>query len=60
MTPLRWHASSAALDWPILFEANNEVMIAPFDERKPGVYPILLNRNDETKSVKSFSGIAAT
>jgi predicted enzyme related to lactoylglutathione lyase len=43
-----------ALEWPILFEAPDEVMIAPFDDRKPpGVYPILFNRNDDPKSVKN-------
>ncbi|MEP7083058.1 MAG: VOC family protein [Chloroflexota bacterium] len=29
---------AAALDWPILFEAEDEVMIAPFNERHPGVH----------------------
>jgi len=33
---------ATALDWPILSESDDEVMIAPFDERKPGVYPIAL------------------
>ncbi len=44
---------SAALDWPILFEEADEVLIAPFDERKPGVYPLLFLRNDDPKSVKN-------
>ncbi len=44
---------AAALDWPILFEADDEVMIAPFDERKPGVHPILFGRNEDAKSVKN-------
>jgi predicted enzyme related to lactoylglutathione lyase len=44
---------AAALDWPILFEAEDEVMIAPFDERHPGVYPMLFNRNADIKSVKN-------
>jgi len=42
-----------ALEWPILFEADDEVMIAPFDDRKPGVHPILFGRNDDPKSVKN-------
>ena len=43
-----------ALEWPILFEAPDEVMIAPFDDRKPaGVHPILFNRNDDPKTVKN-------
>lgn len=44
---------AAALDWPILFEAEDEVMIAPFQERHPGVYPMLFNRNADIKSVKN-------
>ena len=44
---------SEALEWPILFEADDEVLIAPFDERRPGVHPILFNRNDEPKSGKN-------
>jgi len=44
---------AAALDWPILSESDDEVMIAPFDERKPGVYPILFGRNLDAKSVKN-------
>ena len=44
---------SEALEWPILFEADDEVLIAPFDERRPGVHPILFNRNDDPKSGKN-------
>jgi hypothetical protein len=44
---------SAALDWPILFESDEEVLIAPFDERKPGVFPILFLRNPDDKKVKN-------
>lgn len=43
---------SAALEWPILFESEDEVMIGPFDERKPGVFPILFMRNPDEKRVK--------
>jgi predicted enzyme related to lactoylglutathione lyase len=44
---------AAALEWPILFEAEDEVMIAPFSERHPGVYPMLFNRNGDIKRVKN-------
>ncbi len=44
---------SAALEWPILFESDDEVMIAPFDERKPGVFPVLFMRNPDDKRVKN-------
>ncbi len=44
---------SAALDWPILFESDEEVLIAPFDERKAGVFPILFLRNPDDKKVKN-------
>ena len=44
---------AAALDWPILFEAEDEVMIAPFNERHPGVHPMLFNRNADIKRVKN-------
>lgn len=42
-----------ALEWRMLFEADDEVLIAPFDERRPGVHPILFNRNADTKTVKN-------
>jgi hypothetical protein len=44
---------SAALDWPILYESADEVMIAPFDERKPGVFPVLFLKNPDDKRVKN-------
>ena len=44
---------SAALEWPILFDSEDEVMIAPFDERRPGVYPVLFARNPDAKVVKN-------
>jgi predicted enzyme related to lactoylglutathione lyase len=44
---------AAALDWLILFEAEDEVMIAPFNERQPGVHPMLFNRNLDVKVVKN-------
>jgi hypothetical protein len=44
---------SAALEWPILFDSEDEVMIAPFDERRPGVFPVLFARNPDDKRVKN-------
>lgn len=44
---------AAALDWPILFESDEEVLIAPFDERRPGVFPVLFLRNPDEKRVKN-------
>jgi Glyoxalase-like domain len=44
---------SAALDWPILFESEDEVLIAPFEDRKPGVFPVLFGRNPDGKRVKN-------
>lgn len=44
---------SAALEWPILFESDDEVLIAPFEERHPGVFPVLLLRNPDQKRVKN-------
>ena len=44
---------SAALEWPVLFESEDEVLIAPFDERRPGVFPMLFLRNPDRKRVKN-------
>ncbi len=44
---------SAALEWPILFESDDQMMIAPFDEREPGVFPVLFMRNPDDKRVKN-------
>jgi len=44
---------SAALEWPILFDSEDEVMIAPFNERRPGVFPVLFARNPDDKRVKN-------
>lgn len=44
---------SAALDWPVLYDSEDEVMIAPFDERKPGVFPVLFLKNADQKRVKN-------
>ena len=42
-----------ALAWPILYEDDDQVMIAPFEERHPGVFPILFQRNPDEKRVKN-------
>ena len=44
---------SAALDWPILYDSADEVMIAPFDERKQGVFPVLFLKNPDDKRVRN-------
>ena len=44
---------SAALDWPILSESDDGVMIAPFRDRRPGAYPIYFQRNPDDKRVKN-------
>ena len=44
---------SKALDWPLLFESDDEVLIAPFEERKRGVFPVLFLRNPDDKVVKN-------
>ena len=44
---------SLALGWPILVDTPDEVMIAPFNERKPGVFPVLFLRNPDEKRVKN-------
>jgi hypothetical protein len=44
---------STALSWPILFDSEDEVMIAPFEDRQPGVFPVLFLRNPDDKRVKN-------
>lgn len=44
---------AAALDWPILNDTGDEVMIAPFREPHPGAYPVLFMRNPDEKVVKN-------
>jgi len=44
---------AAVLEWPILFDSEDEVMIAPFDERRPGAFPVLFARNPDDKRVKN-------
>jgi hypothetical protein len=44
---------SAALDWPILSQSDDDVMIAPFEEPKPGVFPVLFMTNPDDRVVKN-------
>jgi len=44
---------SAALDWPILSESEDEVMIAPFQEPHPSAFPVLFARNPDAKRIKN-------
>jgi hypothetical protein len=46
---------SAALDWPIVQQDDDEVMLAPLREHPPpaGVYPILFVRAPDAKTVKN-------
>ncbi len=46
---------SAALDWPIVQEDDDEVMVAPSRERPParGVYPLSFFRVPDAKTVKN-------
>jgi hypothetical protein len=42
-----------ALGWLVIAENQDGVMIAPFDERHPGVYPIWFQANPDDKVVKN-------
>jgi predicted enzyme related to lactoylglutathione lyase len=46
---------SAALDWPVVQEDDDEVMVVPSRERPPapGVYPLLFVRASDAKTVKN-------
>ena len=46
---------SAALDWPIVQQDDDEVMVVPSRERPPapGVYPLLFVRAQDAKTVKN-------
>ena len=44
---------SAALSWPVLYETEDQAMIAPFEDRKPGVFPVLFARNPDEKRLKN-------
>ena len=42
-----------ALDWQIISDSPDEVMIAPFAEPHPGVFPVLFLRNPDQKASKN-------
>jgi hypothetical protein len=42
-----------ALGWPVIAESDEGVMIAPFEERHPGVFPVYFQANPDEKSVKN-------
>ena len=44
---------TAALGWPVIAESDEGVMIAPFEDRHPGVYPLWFQVNPDRKSVKN-------
>ncbi len=44
---------TAALGWVVVEESDEGVMIAPFDERRPGVYPVYFQANPDDKVVKN-------
>jgi glyoxalase superfamily protein len=44
---------TAALDWLVVEESDNGVMIAPFDEPHPGVFPVYFQANPDDKRVKN-------
>jgi predicted enzyme related to lactoylglutathione lyase len=46
---------SAALDWPIVQQDDDEVLLAPSRERSPapGVYPLLFGRSPDAKTIKN-------
>ena len=46
---------SEALNWPIVEQTEDEILVAPTSERSdvPGVHPILFGRNPDTKTAKN-------
>jgi len=44
---------TAALGWLIIAESDEGVMIAPYEDRHPGVYPVYFQTNPDTKQVKN-------
>jgi glyoxalase superfamily protein len=46
---------SAALDWPIVQQEDDEVLVAPSREAPtvPGMYPLLFARSPDTKKIKN-------
>jgi glyoxalase superfamily protein len=44
---------TAALGWLVIAESDEGVMIAPFEDRHPGVHPVWFQVNPDGKSVKN-------
>jgi glyoxalase superfamily protein len=44
---------TAALGWLVIAESDEGVMIAPFEERHPGVFPVYFQANPDEKRVKN-------
>jgi hypothetical protein len=44
---------TAALDWLVIAESDEGVMIAPFADRHPGVFPVYFQANPDEKVVKN-------
>jgi catechol 2,3-dioxygenase-like lactoylglutathione lyase family enzyme len=44
---------TAALGWHVVDESDEGVMIAPFTERRPGVFPVYFQENPDDKVVKN-------
>jgi predicted enzyme related to lactoylglutathione lyase len=44
---------TAALDWLVIDESDNGVMIAPYREPRPGIHPLYFQANPDEKVVKN-------
>ena len=44
---------TAALGWLVIGESDGGVMIAPFEEHHPGVFPVYFQANPDDKRVKN-------
>jgi catechol 2,3-dioxygenase-like lactoylglutathione lyase family enzyme len=44
---------TAVLGWQVVDESDEGVMIAPFTDRRPGVYPVYFQANPDDKVVKN-------
>jgi Glyoxalase-like domain len=44
---------TAALDWLVIYEREEGVMIAPFADPQPGVFPVYFQANPDDKVVKN-------
>ncbi len=44
---------SQALDWQIVYESDDEILVTPSQEREPGVFPLLFGANSDVKGAKN-------